>query len=85
MGIDPDPASLAYARKRFGGPQVRFVAGRVEELAAVLGPGGEPFGLAVLANVLAHLADPAAALDAIARSLAPEGVLVATVPRSSTT
>lgn len=80
VGLDSDPASLAYASKRFGGPKVRFVAGRAEALPGILGPGFEPFGLAVAANVLAHLADPGTALDGIARSLAPEGALVATVP-----
>jgi len=80
VGLDPDPASLAYAAKRFGGPRIRFAAGRMEELPGALGQGDEPFGLAVAANVLAHLADPAAALDGIVRSLAPDGMLVSTVP-----
>jgi SAM-dependent methyltransferase len=80
VGLDPDPASIAYATRRFGGLAIRFVVGRAEALPAVLGGGGEPFGLAVAANVLAHLADPGAALDGIARSLSADGVLVATVP-----
>jgi SAM-dependent methyltransferase len=80
VGLDPDLASLGYATKRFGGGTVRFAGGRAEALPEPLGGGAGRFGLAVAANVLAHLADPAAALDGIGRVLAPDGILVATVP-----
>ncbi len=84
VGLDPDPASVTYATKRFGGPpaagRLRFVAGRAEELPGPLGADSGRFGLAVAANVLAHLADPAAALDGVLRVLGPDGILVATVP-----
>ncbi len=82
VGLDPDSRSLAYARRRLGeaGARVRFVAGRAEELPAPLAGGTASFDLAVAANVLAHLADPAAALDGARRGLAADGILVATVP-----
>jgi SAM-dependent methyltransferase len=80
IGLDPDLVSLAYATKRFGGPRIRFVGGRAEALPEPLGEGGGRFGLAVAANLLAHLGDPGAALDGIGRVLAPDAILVATVP-----
>ncbi|HEY8022100.1 MAG TPA: class I SAM-dependent methyltransferase [Thermoanaerobaculia bacterium] len=78
VGLDPDARSLAYAGKRFGGPRVRFVAGRAEDPPRPLGEA--PFGLVVAANLLAHLADPAAAIDGARRALAADGVFLATVP-----
>jgi SAM-dependent methyltransferase len=84
VGLDPDPVSVTYATKRFAGApgagRLRFVAGRAEELPGPLGAEARRFGLAVAANVLAHLADPAAALDGVVRVLGPDAVFVATVP-----
>ncbi|HYO16739.1 MAG TPA: class I SAM-dependent methyltransferase [Thermoanaerobaculia bacterium] len=75
VGLDSDAKSLAYARKRFSGPAVRFVQGSVEALPGDLGT----FDLVVAANLLPHLASPAAAVDAVARLLSPEGALLASV------
>jgi len=84
VGLDPDLRNLAYATKRFGGRfgggTVRFVGGRAEALPEPLGEGAGRFGLAVAANVLAHLVEPGAALDGMVRVLTPDAVVVATVP-----
>ena len=75
-GLDPDARSLAYAARRFGGPSVRFVAGTAEAPSADLGT----FDLALAGNLLPHVASPAAAVEGIARHLAPEGTLLSSVP-----
>jgi SAM-dependent methyltransferase len=80
VGLDPDAASIAYATRRFGGPRLRFVRGRAEELPSVPAVAEERFGLIVAANLLAHLAAPGEALAAVARVLAADGSLVASVP-----
>jgi SAM-dependent methyltransferase len=74
VGVDPDERSLAYARRRFAGP--RFVRATADELPEDL----KIFDRIVAADLLAHLAAPAAALDGAIRHLAPEGLLLAAVP-----
>lgn len=76
VGMDPDARILAYAARRFGGPNVRFVPGTAEAPPADLGT----FDLAVAGNLLPHVASPAAAVDGVARHLAPEGTFLASVP-----
>lgn len=76
LGLDPDPACIEYARRRFSGPRVRFAAGEAEGLAE---PPGS-FDLVFAASLLPHLASPAAALGGVARLLDPEGTFVAAVP-----
>lgn len=76
VGLDPDARSVAYAARRFGGPAVRFVAATAEAPPADLGV----FDLAVAGNVLPHVASPAAAVEGVARHLAPGGTLLASVP-----
>lgn len=80
VGLDPDTAAIAYAARRFAGDGVRFVRGRHQDMPAVLPAGSAPFDLVVAANLLAHLAEPAAAVTAAARLLRPDGALVASVP-----
>jgi SAM-dependent methyltransferase len=80
VGLDPDAAAVAYATRHFGGPRLRFVRGRAEELPAALPAAAERFGLIVAANLLAHLAAPGEALAAAVRVLAEDGALVASVP-----
>ncbi|HVR08017.1 MAG TPA: class I SAM-dependent methyltransferase [Thermoanaerobaculia bacterium] len=80
VGLDPDAAGIAYATRRFGGPRLRFVRGRAEDLPAALPAAAERFELIVAANLLAHLPAPGEALAAAARVLAPNGSLVASVP-----
>lgn len=76
VGLDPDERLIRYARKRFSGPSVRFVAARAEALPGDLGL----FDAVVAANVLPHLEKPALAIDQASRHLQPEGALVASVP-----
>jgi SAM-dependent methyltransferase len=83
VGLDPDERSLTYARRRFGGPRLRFVRGSAEELAdlsATLPAAEERFDLIVAANLLPHLAAPEAALAAAPRVLDAAGTLLASVP-----
>ena len=79
-GIDTDEASLAYARRRFAAPRLRFVRGRAEAPSAALAAGAGPFGLIVAANLLAHLANPEAAVAAAAGMLTDTGIFLASVP-----
>jgi SAM-dependent methyltransferase len=76
VGVDPDGKALAYARRRFAGPKVRFVAGAAEAVPGDL----NLFDLIVAANLLAQLDRPAAALEDAARHLHPQGVFLASVP-----
>lgn len=76
VGLDPDERLIRYARKRFAGPSVRFVAARAEALPGELGL----FDAVVAANVLPHLEKPALAIEQASRHLQPEGALVASVP-----
>ncbi len=76
IGLDPDERLIRYARKKFAGPSVRFVAARAEALPGDLGL----FDTVVAANVLPHLEKPALAVDQASRHLQPEGALVASVP-----
>jgi SAM-dependent methyltransferase len=84
VGLDPDEKSLAYARRRCGGPRLRFVRGRAEDLPgalpAALPAAEERFDLIVAANLLPHLATPEAALSAASRVLDAAGTLLASVP-----
>ncbi len=76
IGLDPDERLIRYARKRFAGPSVRFVVARAEALPGDLGL----FDTVVAANVLAHLAKPALAIEQASRHLQPEGTMIASVP-----
>jgi len=76
VGLDSDERLIRYARKRFAGPSVRFVAARAEALPGDLGL----FDTVVAANVLPHLEKPALAIEQSSRHLQPEGTLIASVP-----
>ncbi len=76
VGLDVDQRLIRYARKRFAGPSVRFVVARAEALGGDLGL----FDTVVAANLLAHLDQPALAIDQASRHLQPEGTLIASVP-----
>jgi len=71
VGVDFHAPSLAHARDRFAAPNAQF-------LAAV--PPGITFDAIVYADVLEHLDDPLAALAAHVRQLAPDGIVVGSVP-----
>jgi len=73
-GIETDPAAAAIAGKRLD----RVIATPVEEAMSEL-PDGY-FDAIVLADVLEHLADPAAVLSGLARKLTANGELVVSLP-----
>lgn len=78
--VEPEPACAAVLEGRLGGdPRVAVVR---EELpgAPTLTAGEGTFDLVVCQNVLEHLPDHRAAMDAMARALRPGGWLVLLVP-----
>jgi SAM-dependent methyltransferase len=75
VGIDADARAIGYARRRFGGPNLRFE----QRPAAQAGPLG-PFDLVTAINLLVHLEDPEEAVTEVAGLLRPHGVFVASVP-----
>ncbi|GIF25628.1 SAM-dependent methyltransferase [Actinoplanes tereljensis] len=81
VGLDLAAAMVAAAQARFAaaaGPGLRFVVGDIEVLDRVP---GAPFDAAYSRMTLMLLADPAAGLATIRRSLRPGGRLAATVFR----
>jgi O-antigen biosynthesis protein len=73
-GIECDPRAAAAARKQLD----RVVQAPVEQALAQL-PDGH-FDSIVLADVLEHLADPAAVLAGLCQKLSPAGELVVSLP-----
>jgi len=71
IGVDLHEPSLAYARARFGGPRAEFLA---------VVPDDAVFDVIVYADVLEHLHDPLAVLSRHARQLAPDGIVIGSVP-----
>jgi SAM-dependent methyltransferase len=71
FGVDFHKPSLDYARELHGGPRATF-------LPAV--PGDVVFDVIVYADVLEHLHDPLSALSDHVRQLAPEGIVIGSVP-----
>jgi SAM-dependent methyltransferase len=76
VGLDLAEAMIAAARARFDEPQ--FLAGDIETFHIVL---GAPFDAVHSRMTLMLLADPAAGLTTIRRSMGPGGRLAATVFR----
>ena len=77
VGIDLDPRSVSFARRRYGGrPGLSFRVADAEDLPQDLGR----FDLIVSSNVLEHLHDPRATLRSIAGLLEPTGELGLVVP-----
>jgi SAM-dependent methyltransferase len=76
VGVDADRKAIRYARRRFAGDGLAFRVEDAEELPASLGR----FEVVVSSNVLEHLERPERALDAAARLLPQDGLLLAAVP-----
>lgn len=64
VGIDLAPAAIARAQARHGGAGLRFIAGDMGD-PAVLARAGGPFDAILLVNVLTHLTDVQATLQAL--------------------
>jgi len=76
VGLDLDPRSIRYARRRFCREDVEFRVGDAEALPPDLGR----FDFVVASNVLEHLRSPQRAVERIARRLSPRGRLFVAVP-----
>jgi SAM-dependent methyltransferase len=78
--IEPQPGCVASLRSRFGGdPRVRIAEDALPDSPALDAWAGT-CDLVVCQNVLEHIADDRAALQAIARALRPGGTLAVLVP-----
>jgi SAM-dependent methyltransferase len=73
VGVEPSEFAAAYARERLG---LEVIEAGVMEAEL---PEGE-FAAAFMGDVIEHLPDPGAALDRVARSLGPGGVLALAIP-----
>jgi 2-polyprenyl-3-methyl-5-hydroxy-6-metoxy-1,4-benzoquinol methylase len=71
VGVDFHEPSLAYAREHFGGANAEFRASV---------PQDRTFDVIVYADVLEHVPDPLAIVVDHARVLAPEGIMLGSVP-----
>jgi SAM-dependent methyltransferase len=75
-GIDTDKRSIEHARRlAHGTDKAEFVLGRVEDL-----PESETFDVVILSEVLEHMTNPRDLLAASAGHMAPDGMLIVTVP-----
>jgi SAM-dependent methyltransferase len=75
VGVDRSPEAVAYARRRYGAPRVRFVASDAMDFTDP-----EGFDTIVSIETIEHLPDPRAFVARLVRMLRPGGVLVASVP-----
>lgn len=81
VGIDIDEDSVAYARDRYGRPNVEFLhmdAGRLEFPAA-------SFDVVCSFETIEHVEDPEQVLGEFARVLRPEGMLLISSPQAPVT
>jgi SAM-dependent methyltransferase len=75
-GVDTDARSIEHAKALANGiAGAEFVCARVEELSTV-----ELFEVVILSEVLEHLENPLELLAESMKRLAPEGILIVTVP-----
>jgi SAM-dependent methyltransferase len=78
--VEPDPRFADVLERRFGGdPRVSIVREGLPESPALAARAGA-FGMALCQNVLEHVDDDGAALNAIAAALRPGGRLALLVP-----
>ncbi|MER5930862.1 class I SAM-dependent methyltransferase [Streptomyces sp. NPDC002054] len=71
VGVDPSPHELAIARTRLTDPRVRFVQGRAQDVASLIGP----VDVTVLSNVMHQIpaTERAAVITGCHRMLGPGG------------
>ncbi len=75
LGVDLDPAAIAYATKRYAGPRTRF---EQRDAQAFQDPDG--FDTVVSLETIEHVPDPVLLIERLVAALRPGGVLVASVP-----
>jgi SAM-dependent methyltransferase len=80
LGVERDPWSRRYARRRFGGRGISFHAGEPGELAPALPDFLRELDLVVAIGALPRVDDPDRVLAEVARRLAPGGALLASLP-----
>ena len=75
-GVDAAPENIAAARAHAGGQglMIDYVAGDIADLAV------GPFDLITSMEVVEHVTDPSAFIDALAARLAPDGLLILSTP-----
>ena len=71
FGVDFHAPSLVYAQEQFTGPRSSFLPTVPRDVI---------FDAVVYADVLEHLHDPLSALSAHVRQLAPDGIVIGSVP-----
>jgi SAM-dependent methyltransferase len=81
VGVDRDEPAIAYARARYGGPNVEF---RVGDVAALEFPDAS-FDAACAFETIEHVDDAGAFVGEVARVLRPDGVFVVSTPRADET
>lgn len=81
VGVDVDPATIEYARGRYGADNVEFA---VMDLAALDLPDGT-FDVVCAFEAIEHVAEPERALAELARVLRPDGTFVLSTPRAEQT
>jgi SAM-dependent methyltransferase len=81
VGVDVDEEAIAYARARYGAPNVEFL--RLDLLEPDL-PSAS-FDVVCAFETLEHLTEPEAFLAQTARLLRPDGVLLLSTPRAERT
>ncbi len=75
-GVDPDERSIEHAlRLAATAANAQFVCGSVDDLSST-----EVFDVVILSEVLEHMTEPAALLEASERRMAANGILIVTVP-----
>jgi SAM-dependent methyltransferase len=75
IGVDRDAAAIEYARGRYGGDGLHFVAGDAHEP-----PVSGPFDAVASFETIEHLDEPGRFLRAVARLLVDDGALFVSTP-----
>ncbi len=75
LGVDIDPAAVAYARQHYGGEGIEFRASDAMQFEDL-----EGFDLIVSLETVEHVPDPTGLLARLMSLLRPGGILVASVP-----
>lgn len=81
VGVDLDPEMVAQARQRFGGAAVEFLVDDCQQLSRA----GGPFGVVCNFENIEHLPHPEQFLEAAARVLEPDGLLIVSTPDRAAT
>ena len=81
VGVDVDADAIAYARRRYAGPNVEFVRRDLAELDLP----DASFDVVCSFETIEHLTQPEAFLAHAARVLRPDGVFVVSTPRVDVT